>query len=93
MRLRSWLVGAPSYGASRLLHELCYWRLASAESVVLRSFFFEEKAFNDDQELRQDKVLSINKVGHGERLLYLRCSPTCSLWCSACGSLRPHHDL
>ena len=47
--------------------------------MVLRSFFFEEKAFNDDQELRQDKMLSINKVGHGKRLLYLRCSPICSL--------------
>eukprot|EP00257_Ricinus_communis_P019862 XP_015578963.1 phytanoyl-CoA dioxygenase [Ricinus communis] len=33
----------------------------SAENV---SFFFEEKAFGDDGNLRQPKQLSINKVGH-----------------------------
>ncbi|KAL4612578.1 hypothetical protein ACB092_08G209900 [Castanea dentata] len=33
----------------------------SAENV---SFFFEEKAFGDDGNLRQQKELSINKVGH-----------------------------
>ncbi|KAG0492485.1 hypothetical protein HPP92_005883 [Vanilla planifolia] len=33
----------------------------SAEKV---SFFFEEKAFDDDGSLRQPKELSINKVGH-----------------------------
>ncbi|KAK7849376.1 phytanoyl-coa dioxygenase [Quercus suber] len=33
----------------------------SAENV---SFFFEEKAFGDDGNLRQPKELSINKVGH-----------------------------
>ncbi|KAE9450937.1 hypothetical protein C3L33_17168, partial [Rhododendron williamsianum] len=34
----------------------------SAEKV---SFFFEEKAFDDDGNLKQPKQLSINKVGHG----------------------------
>jgi phytanoyl-CoA hydroxylase len=33
----------------------------SAENI---SFFFEEKAFGDDGNLRQPKQLSINKVGH-----------------------------
>ncbi|KAL8137582.1 hypothetical protein V2J09_003583 [Rumex salicifolius] len=33
----------------------------SAENI---SFFFEEKAFNDDGSLKQTKQLSINKVGH-----------------------------
>lgn len=28
------------------------------------SFFFEEEAFDDDGELRQEKSLSINKIGH-----------------------------
>ncbi|KAI6689265.1 hypothetical protein NL676_026093 [Syzygium grande] len=36
----------------------------SAENV---SFFFEEKAFGDDGNLKQPKQLSINKVGHGYR--------------------------
>ncbi|XP_077236094.1 phytanoyl-CoA dioxygenase (PhyH) family protein [Tasmannia lanceolata] len=34
------------------------------ESAERVSFFFEEKAFNDDGNLRQSKQLSINKVGH-----------------------------
>ena len=36
-----------------------------AQSANNISFFFEEKAFDDDNKLRQDKMLSINKVGHG----------------------------
>ena len=57
------------------------------------SFFFEEKAFDDDQKLRQDKMLSINKVGHGKPLLCLNCSLDCNLECSTYGSPRPRHDL
>ncbi|KAL8471030.1 hypothetical protein ACS0TY_033559 [Phlomoides rotata] len=34
------------------------------ESAEKISFFFEEKAFNDDGTLKQPKQLSINKVGH-----------------------------
>ncbi|XP_030528424.2 phytanoyl-CoA dioxygenase isoform X2 [Rhodamnia argentea] len=34
------------------------------ESVENVSFFFEEKAFGDDGNLKQPKQLSINKVGH-----------------------------
>ncbi|KAK9277332.1 hypothetical protein L1049_006873 [Liquidambar formosana] len=34
------------------------------ESVDKVSFFFEEKAFGDDGNLKQSKELSINKVGH-----------------------------
>ncbi|KAF8117071.1 hypothetical protein N665_0012s0083 [Sinapis alba] len=34
------------------------------ESAEKISFFFEEKAFGDDGELKQPKELSINKVGH-----------------------------
>ncbi|XP_061366307.1 phytanoyl-CoA dioxygenase [Gastrolobium bilobum] len=34
------------------------------ESVERVSFFFEEKAFGDDGNLRQPKQLSLNKVGH-----------------------------
>ncbi|KAI4313776.1 hypothetical protein L6164_026730 [Bauhinia variegata] len=34
------------------------------ESVEKVSFFFEEKAFGDDGNLKQPKQLSINKVGH-----------------------------
>ncbi|KAJ7942991.1 phytanoyl-CoA dioxygenase [Quillaja saponaria] len=34
------------------------------ESVEKVSFFFEEKAFRDDGNLKQPKQLSINKVGH-----------------------------
>ena len=40
--------------------------LDSASEV---SFFFEEDAFAEDGSLRQAKALSINKIGHGERLL------------------------
>lgn len=36
--------------------------LDSASDV---SYFFEEKAFNEDGTLRQAKGLSINKIGHG----------------------------
>ncbi|WCN07620.1 phytanoyl-CoA dioxygenase family protein [Marinomonas mediterranea] len=35
--------------------------LKSAERI---SYFFEEEAFDEHGELRQDKVLSINKIGH-----------------------------
>ncbi|KAJ0430812.1 putative phytanoyl-CoA dioxygenase [Helianthus annuus] len=35
------------------------------ESAEKISFFFEEKAFDDDGKLKQPKELSINKVGHG----------------------------
>ncbi|TDO97250.1 phytanoyl-CoA dioxygenase family protein [Marinomonas balearica] len=35
--------------------------LESAENI---SYFFEEEAFDDDGELKQDKSLSINKIGH-----------------------------
>lgn len=34
------------------------------ESAEKISFFFEEKAFDDDGDLKQPKQLSINKVGH-----------------------------
>ncbi|ERM94104.1 hypothetical protein AMTRI_Chr04g251140 [Amborella trichopoda] len=34
------------------------------ESAEKISFFFEEKAFDDDGKLKQSKELSINKVGH-----------------------------
>ncbi|KAJ0252810.1 Phytanoyl-CoA dioxygenase [Hirschfeldia incana] len=34
------------------------------DSAAKISFFFEEKAFGDDGELKQPKELSINKVGH-----------------------------
>ncbi len=36
--------------------------LESANNI---SFFFEENAFQEDGKLRQDKALSINKIGHG----------------------------
>lgn len=36
--------------------------LDSANNI---SFFFEENAFQEDGNLRQDKSLSINKIGHG----------------------------
>ncbi|XP_028070687.1 phytanoyl-CoA dioxygenase isoform X1 [Camellia sinensis] len=35
------------------------------DSVEKVSFFFEEKAFDEDGNLKQPKQLSINKVGHG----------------------------
>lgn len=35
------------------------------------SFFFEENAFQEDGSLRQDKALSINKIGHGVLLCCL----------------------
>jgi phytanoyl-CoA hydroxylase len=34
------------------------------DSVSQVSFFFEEKAFLEDGQLRQAKELSINKLGH-----------------------------
>ena len=35
------------------------------DSASATSYFFEEKAFNEDGTLRQAKGLSINKIGHG----------------------------
>ncbi|KAL6543814.1 hypothetical protein OROGR_010311 [Orobanche gracilis] len=42
----------------------------SAENI---SYFFEEKAFDDEGNLKQPKQLSINKVGHG-----ITCSRSCA---------------
>ena len=44
--------------------------LDSANTV---SFFFEEKAFKDNgQTLQQAKALSINKIGHGDCMCFLK---------------------
>ncbi|XP_062111127.1 phytanoyl-CoA dioxygenase [Humulus lupulus] len=57
----------------------------SAEKV---SFFFEEKAFEEDGNLKQPKELSINKVGHALHEIdpvfknFSNSEKVCSLFCS-----------
>lgn len=43
------------------------------ESAEKISFFWEEKAFDENGNLKQPKQLSINKVGHGMVLLITCC--------------------
>uniref|UniRef100_A0A803NIJ6 Phytanoyl-CoA dioxygenase n=1 Tax=Cannabis sativa TaxID=3483 RepID=A0A803NIJ6_CANSA len=57
----------------------------SAENI---SFFFEEKAFGEDGNLKQPKELSINKVGHALHEIdpvfksFSNSEKVCSLFCS-----------
>lgn len=64
------------------------------ESVEKVSFFFEEKAYGDDGNLKQPKQLSINKVGHALHELEpafrrFSCSEKISSLLSSLGYKRP----